>query len=240
MGSRDLGCLALALLTLVALGCGSPPPEPAVHFDLIEELALARQTGPAATEGGEAPRARADGETLLIPPGVRVNYSLELPVAARIVFEGVRPQGMKRGTLRVTVTPHDGETRPLARLPGERGRTEIEWQAEGPQVVRLTLRADNGKGGMAIRKPAIWVEPGTGPAEESAALGRRQIRRLRKIERPNIVLYLIDSLRADRLGCYGYDKPVSPAIDAFAESALVFHNATANSVKWTAPTLCST
>ena len=32
-------------------------------------------------------------------------------------------------------------------------------------------------------------------------------------------------LRADHLGVYGYDRPVSPALDAFAERATVFENA---------------
>jgi len=234
-----MGRLVLGLVTLSGLGCGSPVPQASVYFDFIEELALGRQSVPKTADGGEqAPQARADGDTLLIPPGVRVHYSLELPAAARIVFEGVRPQGAQHGILRVSVTPHAGETRLLAKLPGERGRTEIEWQAEDSQVVRLSLGVEKRTGGMAIRRPAIWVEPGDETTEETVALDRRQIRRLRKVQRPNIVVYLIDSLRADRLGCYGYAKPVSPAIDAFAESALVFDNATANS-SWTKSAVAS-
>jgi len=44
---------------------------------------------------------------------------------------------------------------------------------------------------------------------------------------PSIVLITIDTLRADHLGCYGYAPyrdPVSPEIDAFAESAVRFTN----------------
>ena len=33
---------------------------------------------------------------------------------------------------------------------------------------------------------------------------------------PNIVILAIDSMRADHLGCYGYGRPSSPAIDALA------------------------
>jgi arylsulfatase A-like enzyme len=167
-----------------------------------------------------------------------VHYSLEMPAAARLVFEGVRPQGGPEGTLRVWLTPHGGERKPLARLRGERGRTQIEWQADGPQIVRLSLAVDKQSAAMAIRKPALWVDPGDELVERAAALDRRRIRQLRRVERPNVVVYLIDSLRADRLGCYGYGKPVSPAIDAFAESALVFDNATANS-SWTKSAVAS-
>jgi arylsulfatase len=44
---------------------------------------------------------------------------------------------------------------------------------------------------------------------------------------PDVVLILVDTLRADHLGAYGYSKPVSPAIDGFASRATLFENAMA-------------
>lgn len=41
----------------------------------------------------------------------------------------------------------------------------------------------------------------------------------------NVVLLTIDTLRADHLGAYGYPKPTSPRIDAFASQAAVFDSA---------------
>jgi arylsulfatase len=41
----------------------------------------------------------------------------------------------------------------------------------------------------------------------------------------NIVVITIDTLRADRLGCYGYKRPTSPNLDAFAKEAVLFKNA---------------
>ena len=43
--------------------------------------------------------------------------------------------------------------------------------------------------------------------------------------RPNVVLLSVDTFRADRLGAYGYTRPTSPNIDAFAKQAIVCHNA---------------
>ena len=40
----------------------------------------------------------------------------------------------------------------------------------------------------------------------------------------------VDSLRADRLGCYGYDRPTTPFIDAFAGGSAVFDNCYAPSI----------
>ena len=41
----------------------------------------------------------------------------------------------------------------------------------------------------------------------------------------NVVLVLVDTLRADHLGTYGYPRPTSPALDAFAQEAVVFTDA---------------
>jgi arylsulfatase A-like enzyme len=45
--------------------------------------------------------------------------------------------------------------------------------------------------------------------------------------RPNVVLVLVDTLRADHLGTYGYERPTSPRLDAFAEEAFLFEDARA-------------
>lgn len=54
----------------------------------------------------------------------------------------------------------------------------------------------------------------------------------------NIVIFLIDTLRADRLGVYGYQRPTSPRIDALAGEAVVFEQAYAPA-PWTLPTVVS-
>lgn len=42
--------------------------------------------------------------------------------------------------------------------------------------------------------------------------------------RPTIILISVDTLRPDHLGCYGYSRETSPAIDHFAKGALLFEN----------------
>lgn len=50
------------------------------------------------------------------------------------------------------------------------------------------------------------------------------------VSRPNILLVTIDALRADHLGSYGYERPVSPHIDSFAkERAVRFEEVVAQS-----------
>src|SRR5262249_9202175 len=43
--------------------------------------------------------------------------------------------------------------------------------------------------------------------------------------RPNPVLVSLDTLRADHLGCFGYDRPTSPTIDRFAARSTLFERA---------------
>ncbi len=52
--------------------------------------------------------------------------------------------------------------------------------------------------------------------------------------RPNIVLISIDTLRADHLGCYGYFRETSPAMDALARDGALFSRTYASS-PWTLP-----
>ena len=56
--------------------------------------------------------------------------------------------------------------------------------------------------------------------------------------RPNVVVYLVDTLRPDHLGVYGYERDTSPALDAFARDAVVFDQAYSPSA-WTRPACAS-
>ncbi|MFW6050844.1 MAG: sulfatase-like hydrolase/transferase [Myxococcota bacterium] len=49
------------------------------------------------------------------------------------------------------------------------------------------------------------------------------------LHRPNLLLVTVDALRADHLGSYGYDRPTSPHMDAFAEDAVRFQYVVAQS-----------
>ena len=54
----------------------------------------------------------------------------------------------------------------------------------------------------------------------------------------NLILVSIDTLRPDRLGCYGNPRPTSPAIDRVARKGIVFDDASAPA-PWTKPSHAS-
>ncbi|MBN2372275.1 sulfatase [bacterium] len=56
--------------------------------------------------------------------------------------------------------------------------------------------------------------------------------------RPNIFIILIDALREDHLGCYGYYRDTSPHIDEFARDSKKFEGVI-SACSWTSPSIAS-
>jgi choline-sulfatase len=54
----------------------------------------------------------------------------------------------------------------------------------------------------------------------------------------HIILYVLDALRADHLGCYGYGRNITPHIDQLAADGVVFANCF-TSTTWTRPVAAS-
>jgi len=57
-------------------------------------------------------------------------------------------------------------------------------------------------------------------------------------EPPHVVIWMVDTLRADHLGAYGYERDTSPSIDAVAAEGVVFEQMHAHA-NWTQPSVAS-
>lgn len=118
----------------------------------------------------------------------------------------------------------DGE-RGIPVLAGQTVRFETEFapaEDGGPQDVE-GLKGENlrlGFGGVTLERTL------------------REPRRVATAEAPNIVFVVMDTLRLDRIGAYGYDGETTPRLDAFAERSLVFEDAYTTS-SWTWPSTAS-
>lgn len=58
------------------------------------------------------------------------------------------------------------------------------------------------------------------------------------MDQPDIIFIVLDTQRADRLGVYGYDKQLTPNLDAFARDGALFHQGVAPA-QWTIPSHAS-
>jgi arylsulfatase A-like enzyme len=56
--------------------------------------------------------------------------------------------------------------------------------------------------------------------------------------KPNMIFLMIDTLRADHMGAYGYDKAVTPHLDALAAESILFTNSLTQS-SWTKPSVAT-
>ncbi len=137
----------------------------------------------------------------------------------------------------------------------QRARAVVEGRAVlGQRLVRLYLAATDrdgdghafafGGGDCDDRNPRVhpgafdrrgdgidqdcWG--GDGSPEDLAALGAGAYGGARSVPpQPNILLVTIDALRPDHLGAWGYRRPTSPNLDAFARTAVRFERAVAQS-----------
>jgi arylsulfatase A-like enzyme len=83
------------------------------------------------------------------------------------------------------------------------------------QDVDLELAADGPAAAVSISHPAL-------------------VGRAAKAPGPSVVLYVVDCLRADHVGAYGYPRPTTPEIDRLARDGLVFESVRA-CASWTKP-----
>jgi arylsulfatase A-like enzyme len=61
---------------------------------------------------------------------------------------------------------------------------------------------------------------------------------MKRSKSPNVFIYLIDTLRANHLSCYGHKKKITPFIDEFSKDGFLFDNCFA-SANWTRPAVSS-
>jgi len=225
---------ACAATLLFASGCGplvdaaAYPPVSSLH----RELAVAvRSPGQGAPDASRCMALARRGGALYLAPGSAMTFFAELPPRGALRFERlVRCGGAAR--LRVAVTTDEA---------GEL-RAEVEPGA-GPQAVALP-RA----GGPARLRLVATGEPAGGLLLGGLALGARRAHAVGPTatptvkragaRRPDLLIYLVDALRRDGLGCYGNPRPVSPHLDRLAADGVLFEDAVAQSA-WTRTSVAS-
>jgi arylsulfatase A-like enzyme len=215
-------------------------------------------------EPAPGPTLDAATRAVAIPAGAGIDFFLDLPGGARLALRGVeeRPGARLEADLEC-----EGETPRYGLLAGSggRGREVVLRPLSGggllPVPCRLTLRSEPAAmlagpgavesvtlGDLLMRRPPVAPSPRgaeTTLAADSRAGSPAGSRALADPvpEAPpaaplSFVVYIVDSLRADRLGGYGHPRGLTPAIDRFAAAAVLFEEARAQS-SWTRPTVAT-
>ena len=168
---------------------------------------------------------------LALLPAAEVDLSGVLPVlgeaeALELQFEVATVPwfGREPGAtyeVRVVLTTNDG--RELVRWDGRlepRDEADARWER-----VALRLPDDAPSGAVRFTARAAYAALDDGLA---VLANPRIVPRGAERAGPNVLLISLDTLRADRLGCYGHVRDTSPTIDALAERSLRFSDTWSN------------
>jgi arylsulfatase A-like enzyme len=175
-----------------------------------------------------------EGESLRIPLGTQIDYYTRLPrMEGVLTLDAVTLAPSRDARLAILI---QAEGEPDVAISSAASDTRsIPLMKGAGKVARISFRAFSASG--ATSGFATLVRPALRGRREQGASSppARDAPNLRP--RPHVFIYLVDTLRSDHLGCYGYGRPVSPHIDAFARDASVLHGIAQSS--WTKPSVAS-
>lgn len=182
--------------------------------------------------------------------GSRVTWTVSLGQGARLrVGCALRPEALQVQRADVHVAPLvdgdtlmfrvevDGEavaaTSLSAATAGRVHDLEVDFAgwAGSREGVELSLVIEGELGGDSLLS-GVWLEPTLShPFPTSTPNDNAQ-------GPPNVIVLLLDTLRADRLGCYGWERARTPELDALAERGVRFSEAS-SAAPWTLPSHAS-
>ena len=245
--TRVLAAAAFVAAAVIAAGCGAPavPPDIVVE-DVVEDLMLrapdtATPVELASLDPGEALRGDGARTSLLAAPGSSFVWRVAVPPDAALRF-GLGVHGAKRrddrhAGLVFTVTV-DGEPLFARTVNPSAHRDHRRWWDE-----RVSLAAAAGRTVEIVARVA--ADASDRPLAGRAGWSRLRIVRETRVPRrladdgsPNLLVVVVDTLRADAVGCHGASPSPTPNLDRLAAGGLVFDTAVAQS-SWTLPSVAS-
>ena len=203
---------------------GAPPW--AAAWDAVRVEGGASETpAPSSVEPG------AGG--LAIGAGVAIEWTGELPAGAFLAWERVELDEDVRLWIAGREGHEDVANGWIAAAPGQLRINGPASSGAHPRLTRIQIAAIGKRGEVHLEGLRLHL-----PEANSTALAPAAKPPAGPPARPNLIVYLIDTLRADRLGCYGSARPTSPRIDAFAREAMLFREGRAQT-SWTRPAIAT-
>jgi arylsulfatase A-like enzyme len=149
---------------------------------------------------------------LFVSTPCRLTYRVQVPASApRLLFGLTTADGSIPTTFSVTVVDAGRERRVFATVWEDDAHWsdhEVDLSAWAGKTVDIGFET-----AAPVRNLGLWSNP--------VMLGE-------SFPAPNVVIYLVDCLRADHLGAYGYERNTSPFFDDFSARGVLFERAYAN------------
>lgn len=227
MPCRPTSLVLMALLPLADSGCRRGGEARRDLLALTEEAEV--WSSPAGRLAGDARKPLRRNGRLAVEPGTTLSYYVHVPSRARLRIES--EAGEADAALAVSLQDDERSELLIERPLASGGRGSDEARLDSWQGRLGRLRLSNGAGGGRLwidRLEFLFPAPHATERATAEPTGPR----------PNIIIYLVDTLRADGLGAYGRRAPTSPRFDAFAKEAILFEDAWAQA-SWTVPTTAS-
>jgi arylsulfatase A-like enzyme len=225
----------LALAVLVLTACTRPgAPADLLRLEPAEVNVNGRGADWFASQRGK-PLRLMDSVRRVLPasPPSRLRYDLDLPKEARLSFAcGIPIDRHDRTGVEFVVKVRQGEREetvfsevldPLQR-PGHR-----RWMPFDVDLgkyhgrVQLSLETRGFENDPEDSRRAFWGAPTVTSA---------------RIPAPLVIVYLVDTLRADHTSPYGYTRDTTPNLTSFAHDSVLFESAIAQA-SWTKPSVAS-
>lgn len=204
---------------------------------------------PAATTG--RPRLRWLSLEPQLQPGVADGGSWQLVLSlhgqdgyspkASSLFESSRAAGWTPSALPDSQNGSQLCLRLEAKSPSCPSPGQLGIRIRQPKI-QLSSEAGSplpGRLNTSTRAPSPALSPSTTPTTTLTPTSSVALSQVDGGSRAcNVLILLVDTLRADHLGCYGCRPSVTPNLDRFAQSAVVFKNCWAQA-PWTKPATAS-
>ena len=168
-------------------------------------------------------RGEAAARELAVHGDRRAGISLETP--GRIAF---RSDGSDSPELRfgLAVRPPDAEISLLVAVNGAAAHEETWLEERGWVERRIDLSRFSGE--------PLSIELSVEGEDATVLLAHPEILASVREARPNVIVYVVDCLRADHVGAYGYGLPTTPELDRLAEDAVLLEDLN-SCASWTKP-----
>jgi len=222
--------------------------ELAVRFDKLQILSKSKSEKNDEKNHNVLITDYNDSRMFVIPSGRIVEYYIDLPKNPLLQFKLFTDKEITdESVIHLSFYNQKGEEI-VRHFKGRQlylqSEKEIKLRRFGEETVKIVLSNPiNNRNNFTV----YWVDPVIRSSSKATVpkawnINKHKVRTQKPIKEkpviPHVFIYLIDTLRADHLSCYGYKRKTTPFIDEFAKDSIIFKKCFATA-SWTKPAVAS-